>query len=128
MRTSIFIITLILLAYVIFLFVIMIDFFQQKTDAKENRLMCPQHFVGSWQYMDLKRKQRIHFHISPSYSLILNGNPIKATVVFVSPTLFIFKDSYGFTMKLHYFSEEYSYLYDEANERYYRVKKVSTTS
>ena len=27
-------------------------------------------------------------------------------------------------MKLHYFSEEYSYLYDEANERYYRVKSI----
>ncbi|WP_353743231.1 DUF4828 domain-containing protein [Vagococcus sp.] len=79
--------------------------------------------MGSWEYFDSQRKRLFKFDINPSYHLVLNGCPINVTIVFVSPSLFIFKDSYGFTMKSHYFSEEYSYLYDEANERYYRVKK-----
>ncbi|MDT2802193.1 DUF4828 domain-containing protein [Vagococcus lutrae] len=128
MKISIPVILLLLTTFVIFLLTIILDIVQRKKIQKQNCLTVSHHFIGSWEYFDSQRKRLFKFDINPSYHLVLNGCPINVTIVFISPSLFIFKDTYGFTMKLHYFSEEYSYLYDEANERYYRVKKVSTTS
>lgn len=39
------------------------------------------------------KKRLFKFAINPSYHLVLNGCPINVTIVSVSPSLFIFKDT-----------------------------------
>lgn len=39
------------------------------------------------------KKRLFKFDINPSYHLVLNGCPINVTIVSVSPSLFIFKDT-----------------------------------
>lgn len=116
---------LLFLGLVISLFIIAADIVQQQKRQSPYNLATCQHFVGTWQYLDPKRQQLFEFCLTNSQELILNGVPLEVTIVLISPSLFIFKDAYGFTLKIHYHSPEECYLYDEANERYYPLKKLT---
>ena len=125
MISSITVVSLLVAAFCVFLFSLMLDIKSRHTPTPIYQMHNCQHFIGTWKYFDHKRERFYYFTITNDYQITLNGQPIDVTIVLVSPTVFIFKDPYGFNMKLHYYSPDSFSLYDEANECYYTLTRLS---
>lgn len=92
---------------------------RKEKQKNENR----QNFIGNWRFTS-KTKEDVTLEIANDYSLTIEGKPLTASIVELTPTRLVLLDTFGYHLVLEQKGSVIT-LYDEAEDCHYSLTKSS---
>lgn len=92
---------------------------RKEKQKNENR----QNFIGNWRFTS-KTKEDVTIEIANDYSLTIEGKPLTASIVELTPMRLVLLDTFGYHLVLEQKGSVIT-LYDEAEDCHYSLTKIT---
>ncbi|MBP1043705.1 DUF4828 domain-containing protein [Vagococcus sp. BWB3-3] len=90
---------------------------------KDSQATLPQHYQGTWWFIDQQQKVQHSLEVLPDFSLKIDGRPLPAELLELTAERLVLQDQYGYHLVINCRLQEPVDFYDEANDSTYLLEK-----